>query len=328
MDFIHGKVMSDEFIINKLSWDSDNAIKKATRKLVKIADIKINKCNICGETKSSKECSFYGINYLRCKKCSLVYSDKRWSPDKISLFYSNKGKYISDKAYSDKKLRKIREKLNKPKIRFIKKYAKGKHWLDVGSADGSALLLIKKEGFTPTGIEINEQSRKFAKKYWNLDLYPKPLKNFFKENNKKFDVISFFGVLDLVPNPMEEIKIASKLLNKNGLIALSVPNFNSVSTYVQKLIKETDRHLIPETIFYLYTLKSLKFALQKAGFKPLSVWNFGMDSIEFMRYLRQNNKKFENSELDFVLRNNLNQIQRIFDDNLMGDQIFMIGKKK
>ena len=65
----------------------------------------------------------------------------------------------------------IRKKLFLSKIQFIKKYSKGKYWLDVGAAVGAALSCATSEGFRASGIEVSKTSVEFAKKYLFIDLY-------------------------------------------------------------------------------------------------------------------------------------------------------------
>ena len=327
MEFRYGKNVSQNFIENKLQWDEDNEIKKTAKKVSRTAKIKVKHCYLCRNSRSKKECSFYGINYLKCKNCSLVYADRRLSEEQLQNYYENDTHYDAKASYADKKLLKIREEIVKPKIMFMKKYAKGKNWLDVGSADGSALTVIKKESFNPVGIELNESSRIFAKKHRRIDLYPKSLSSFVKESKLKFNVISFFGVLDLIPDPINELKLSNKLLNKNGIVGINVPNFDSFSTQVQKLITSPARHLEPSSMLMQYNQKSLEFALKKSGFKPLATWYFGMDMIEFLKYIRSKINNFNKSETDATLIHQLNAIQTVFDTNHLGDQIFMIGQK-
>ena len=46
-----------------------------------------------------------------------------------------------------------------------------------------------------------------------------------------------------------------------------------------------------------YSLNSLKFALNKAGFETVAVWYFGMDIIELIRYIRNLNKNLKIQKL-------------------------------
>lgn len=327
MKYIYGKNVSSDFIINKLNWDYDNKIKKIAKKTCKNATVKITKCDICSETRYSKIASFYGISYVKCNKCNLVYTKKRFSKEKTITFFSKDTYYDPTAAYADKKFLKLKENLIKPKIKLMTKFSKGRDWLDVGSADGSAITIIKNLGFNGIGIEINKKSIEFAKKYRNILLYSKPIETFLKDTNKKFDLISFFGVLDLMPEPMKSLKTSNKLLKKGGIIGIQETNSDSISTFVQKMIKEPDRHMIPNKMIRMFNEKSLNFALKKTGFRPIACWFYGMDMIEFIKYLQRKDIHFKNSELREILINKLNELQKVFDNSKLSDEIFLIAKK-
>lgn len=326
MELRYGKNVSIEFIIKKLNWDENRVIIKTATKLAKHSTKKQNECYICKNKKTKKESTFYGIDYVRCLKCSHVFAKKKPTDEIMNRYYS-KDKDYSHLAYANKNELKVRQDLIRSKIRYIKKYTEGKKWLDVGSADGASIVEICNAGFEGMGIEISESSRKFALKYRNIELYPKPLHVFAKEDKMKWDVISFFGVLEHLPNPLEALKISHKLLSKNGIIAIAVPNYDSLSTYIQRLIHKPDRHLIPYSHSMMFTQKSLTFAFNKIGFKPISIWWWGMDVIELLKYINKNNKNFANSKLQKTLIKNLNQIQHVFDRNCLGDEFMMLGKK-
>jgi 2-polyprenyl-3-methyl-5-hydroxy-6-metoxy-1,4-benzoquinol methylase len=327
MKLFFGKSVSDEFIEAKLNWDSSNSVKKTAKKLSKIANTKIKKCYVCQSSKSKKVCQFYDINYVQCTKCKLVYTDRIVSEEGIKSYYKKNSAYFTE-PYLNKNQIKLRNDLILPKIKFVKKFAKGKNWLDVGSADGATPHMASKEGFNSLGIEISEKSVAFAKKFRKIDLYSKTLETFQKENKKKWDVVSFFGIIDLVPNPLEFLEIANGLLNKNGIVVIHVPNYNSGSTLVQKLVKEPARHLKPPLNFKLFDIKTVEYALKETGFTAIAAWYYGMDMIELIKYIRNMDKKFKNSEIDKFLCKNLNELQLIFDKESMGDMVTVIGKKK
>jgi len=327
MDFKYGKEVSNEFLEDKLEWDKDNHQKKISWIIGKNAKQKILQCPICNSKKAKNFFGWYGYSYMKCQKCDLLYANRRLTHEDSISFYSNDDDYNAGYIYTSKKYLKEREKIVKPKIEFVKKYVKGKNWLDVGSADGATIQVLNKLGFNALGLEISKESRDFAKKYRKIELSPKPLEEFKKENTQKWNVISIFGVMDVIPNPLEILKISNSLLDKNGIITLNVPNYDSVSTAVQMHIKEPDRHL-GNDVMRAYNLKSLKFALNKAGFDTVGVWYFGMDFLELLRYIRTLSKKFINSEIDMILRSKINELQEVFDRSHMGDQILIVGRKR
>jgi len=222
---------------------------------------------------------------------------------------------------------KIREELFLPKIRFVKKFGKGKRWLDVGSADGAALVAISKNGFTCKGIEISEKSRKFAQKFRNIDLYPNPLSTFIQENETIWDIISYFGVLHHLPDPISELKLCNRILKKNGILVIDGPNSESLSSYIQQYSGIADRHLVPYSHIMLFSLKSLEHALKKTGFKPITTWFYGMDMIEFLKYLLRSNNKFHQSNVFKFLKENTNEFQKIIDKQQMSDFFLVIARK-
>ena len=323
--FFYGKDMSKDFLENKLNLDPRNDFLKLSKNLAKHADVKQNQCFICKSKRSKKDCNIFGIDYVICQNCSHTYVKKRLSEKALSKFYEEET--IHSNIYADNKALKLRQKIVEGKIDFIKKFVNGKNWLDVGSAEGSTIAVCKKKGFNAVGIELNENSRKFAKKKYKIDLYPKTLEEFAKNNKTKWDVISFFGVLEHIPEPMKALKICNSLLKKNGIIAILVPNYNSVSTYVQKLTKSPSRHLLPHSHIMLFSVKSLETAVTKSGFKPKSLWVWGSDTVELLKYMNKTDKNFLNSQLSKTMISKINELQRMFDQEKLGDEILMVSQK-
>ena len=324
MKYFFGKKLTRDFIKKKISYRNYEMINSA-RDLAKISNLKQNRCFICNSKKSKRDSTCYSINYMRCLNCNHVYVNRRISNEDITQYYK-KNKNYSSITYANKSDLKFKEQIFKPKLDFIKKFVKGGKWLDVGSADGSAVSVLLKNGFDAQGIEISENSRDFAKKFRNIIMYPKSLSEFFKENKKKWDIISFFGVLEHLPEPIKSLKISNKLLVKGGYIILAVPNYDSISTDVLKMEKEPERHLIPYSHIMLFTKESLEYGLIKTGFKPIALWCFGMDTIELLKKMKRDKENFSKNDFQEIL-SNINRIQKNFDRIFKGDELLIIAKK-
>ena len=189
----------------------------------------------------------------------------------------------------------------------------------------AAVSIINSLGFNGTGLEGNIQSLDFAKKYRRINLLPKTLDEV--DLKEKQDVISFFGVLEHLTDPINALEISNELLKKHGIVVIEVPNFDSLSTRVQNYTKIADRHLEPITHIMLFTENSLKFALRKTGFSPIASWYYGMDVIELLKYLNKIEPTFIDSELCTLLCKNTSKIQNIFDKDKKSDFLLMIGRK-
>ena len=325
MKFKFGKNVSVDYVKEKLQWNSKYYV-KIGKKYAKMSSLKQKECYVCSSKKSHKVSSFFGLNYVMCEKCNHVYTDRRLDDEGLTKYYSEDPDYFNN-PYTRKNIIKLRDQIFKPKIDFVKKFSKGKKWLDVGSGDGTAVSAANSSGFDATGIEISKTGRMFAKKHRKLNLFNGTLSDFLKQNKTKWDVVSFFGVIEHIPDPVAVLKEANKILKKNGLVAIEVPNYECYSTYFQKLTKSPDRHLTIPGHIMVFTKKSAEYMLKKNGFEPIAIWYWGMDAIELLKYMKFTDKNFEKSELLEELTNKINEIQYVFDSSKRSDEFLIIGKK-
>jgi len=325
MKYNFGKKISNDFIKSKLDWNSLKYINTAKR-LAHISTTYQTKCYLCNSKRSKKQYTIYGINYNKCLNCSHVYTNKRLSEKQLIKYYSEDENY-STNTYANKKLINLRKKTFQPKINFIKKFVKGKNWLDVGAADGMCVHIALKSGFYSEGIEISEHSRKFAKEIHDIELFPNSLELFEKSNKTKWNVISLFGVLEHLTDPIHALKISHKLLDDDGIVAIEVPNFEAISSYIQGHDGIADRHLVPYSHIMLFTENSMNYALRKTGFEPIAYWYYGMDMIELLKFISKKDENIKNSKLFSSLIDMVNKFQKTIDEEKLSDFFLVIGRK-
>ena len=137
----------------------------------------------------------------------------------------------SKKTLFNKVYQKVRGYTLNKKLALINSFkTEGKSILDVGAGTGDFLKVCKKNGWNTFGVEPNSAARTIAEKK-NIILLEK-LENI---QNKTFDVICLWHVLEHVENLTEYISILKKLLKENGILIIAVPNFKS---YDAKYYKE------------------------------------------------------------------------------------------
>lgn len=131
--------------------------------------------------------------------------------------------------------------LNK-KVKLIKGLIVGeKKLLDIGCGTGEFLFNANRKDWYTVGVELNDNARKKALDK-NLEIY----KSLDDLNNKKFDVITLWHVLEHLPNLHEQINKIRSLLKNNGTLIIAVPNYKSYDAQYYKefwAAYDTPRHL-------------------------------------------------------------------------------------
>jgi len=182
-------------------------------------------CPICRADKSP----LFIRNFIRgdikyslyeCPECKVQF----WLP-KIAVakeWYEEKGN-----PYRIRDLTELRISRGYHKL-FLKRYKdslKGKKLLDLGCGTGEFLAEVEKRGCEVFGLDFDREAIKIAKKRFNLkNIYAMSFEEFFqKENMPKFNMITFFEVIEHLPDPADFILNVKKLLKPSGKIVLSAP---------------------------------------------------------------------------------------------------------
>ena len=160
--------------------------------------------------------------------------------------------------------------------------------LDVGCGDGRFLRYAKEQGFEIWGIDFDKKSVENVKRNLGIDtVFPMSLEEFYeyaKEKNLKFDVITFFEVLEHQDKPREFLEMVRGLLKEGGCIAGSVPNRELLFAEIAWNCFHTD---YPPHHFLRFSKSSLEKALNFAGFKNYEVYKLDFPFIELFLYLEK-----------------------------------------
>jgi 2-polyprenyl-3-methyl-5-hydroxy-6-metoxy-1,4-benzoquinol methylase len=160
--------------------------------------------------------------------------------------------------------------------------------LDVGCGDGRFLKHAKEQGFEVWGIDFDKKSVENVKRNLNIDtVFAMSLEEFYeyaKEKNLKFDVITFFEVLEHQDKPREFLEMVKGLLKEGGYIAGSAPNRESLFVEISWKYFHGDH---PPHHFLRFSKSSLEKALNFSGFKDVEVYKLACPFIELFPYLEK-----------------------------------------
>lgn len=161
--------------------------------------------------------------------------------------------------------------------------------LDVGCGDGRFLRHAKEQGFEIWGIDFDKKSVENVKRNLGIDtVFAMSLEEFYeyaKEKNLKFDVITFFEVLEHQDKPREFLEMVKGLLKEGGYIAGSVPNRERL--FVEIDWKDPFHWDYPPHHFLRFSKSSLEKALNLAGFKDIEVYKLDFPFIELFPHLEK-----------------------------------------
>jgi len=330
MRSFHGKPVDPREFKGKNLSNLENRVSEARENAKRFSDkaeIEVNECYVCGSAERKIVREMYGYQYARCENCTHVYLTKRLPRDAADEFFETSSEFAS--TYTDDDQIQYRlENVTKPKIDFVldEIEATEGRWLDVGCGIGSSLYYLESQGWDAVGLELSDDCIEVGKERFGVEMRQEPIEEFVTEEPEWFDVVSFFGYFDLVPQPIEHLRIARELVHEDGDTVIGVTHADSVSSLVHEAIpNRAIRHSIPPVLIQQFTVESVATAFERTGFASETAWYFGLDFYELLKHLRLEIDGFGTSELYRYLMGNLNDFQLAIDEDEKSDYLMMIG---
>lgn len=225
---------------------------------------------------------------VKCKTCGLVYVNPRPSKDEIAAYYAPKNYCVHQPLARRRKIRQrvktlVQESLpgyctrtRKSRLvlgrlfgllllqhmEIVVPFKEDGRILDVGCANGGMIGWMKRYGWDIHGVDVGKEACQIAEK--------QGLKTFCGHLHEAqypteyFDVIVISHVLEHVHDPLSLLQECNKILKKDGLLIIAVPNFGCFDSqlYVRNWFQiDTPRHL------YHFTLETLDAMINAAGFQ-------------------------------------------------------------
>lgn len=178
------------------------------------------------------------------------------------------------RRYTFKKMSPLFERYFKKIINYLDANKNAKI-LDVGCGFGYFLKICeKKTNWALYGVDISRYAINRAKRNVKAIYYVHDVNeglNLFPQNY--FDLLVSFDVIEHLNSPFLFLKEVHRVLKPNGIIAITTPNSNAIERLFKKLLgKENTWHgFLDNTHIYQFTPLSLRFLIEKAGFKILDL---------------------------------------------------------
>jgi SAM-dependent methyltransferase len=294
----------------------------------------IKNCPICGNNKRKIIQTIYSFTYYQCSSCEVVYVSN--PPDNKSLEALYNSQFYSEGVTkvlraNENVIDYRRKNIACPKVEYVLENMSTtkETWLDIGCGVGEILSVALEKGFKCLGVETNKFQLEFAQKKFKIDI----VNDYIDENNLEqyrhnWGIISLFGVLEHLIDPVAIIKTICKIQTKDDNLVIEVPHFPAISAYSQLTFpNEINRLLLPPLHLFLFSVKSMETLLEAYSYEVTNIWYFGQDFYEFFSTLSLFAENLNNSILHEKISPLINDFQKIIDKNELSDEILVIARK-
>lgn len=246
-------------------------------------------CPCCGGPAADRLATIAGVDYLRCESCGHGFVPR---PPAAALAERFAASEELAAVYTDPEATATRmEQVVRPKLDWTidaARRALGRppsSLLDIGAGAGHMVAAARGRGLAAEGYEINAPCCEFAAD--TLDVALRRVDVLSAEpTGERFDLVTLWGVLEYVPDPVALIRRAAAFLAPRGALVVEVPRADSLSTGVQRELPDlVARHLDPGSHLNAFSDASLATALWACGLVPTDAWYFGMDAFELATQL-------------------------------------------
>ena len=224
-------------------------------------------CNLCADQRASLRFSKDDFSIVQCPNCALVYVGE--DPARIdfeTLYGESYYKGGDDKVFADY-LGQERERraASRRKLWGLKRLAPSGRLLDVGCAAGF-FLAEAVAAYEVRGVEFSAFSSRFAREHFGFDVTTGTLTD-ARLPSGHFDLITLWDVIEHVPDPLEVLTEAARLLRPGGHVVLTTGDIDSAFAKA----KGADWSLMgPPWHLYYFSKATMSRMAERAGLRVKS----------------------------------------------------------
>jgi SAM-dependent methyltransferase len=217
-------------------------------------------CPLCAASDLENRFVVAGFQIARCRACTFVFVREHLTVDDLRPFYEHTD---DDYIYTDEanrvnldfyfhRLRKLLERTGGPG-----------RILDVGCSAGQFLDTVPAP-WQAYGVEFSPVYAEMAQKKHPGRVQQGTLEDV--DFGHRFDAITFMDVLDHSTDPLHELRVANRLLENGGRVAVKVHNIDCLYA---RFTGPNFYAIAPPYHLSYFSPKTVKLALEKTGFEVL-----------------------------------------------------------
>ena len=215
---------------------------------------------------------------VECQRCGLLYVNPRPTPAEMNQFYPETYSWketFEAGSFLTQWIRKLekgyRYHLLKDEASKVAKWSgkRSARVLDIGCGAGDRLDVFRSMRFETYGVETSD-SADYAKERLKLNVIKGDLFS-ARFPDDFFDLVTLYNVLEHTHDPVRICKEIQRILKKDGVLIIQVPNKDCLQF---KIFKERWAAFdVPRDLYYFGT-RTLSALLKKAGFEVAKIDHF------------------------------------------------------
>lgn len=212
--------------------------------------------------------------------------------------YYESSEYIShtdsNKSLVDKLYQIVKSVALKNKLKLINSFeTSDKTLLDVGCGTGDFLLTCQNSDWKVIGVEPNKNANELAQNKLNVNSGATIFSELIEINDKQFDVITLWHVLEHIPDLDIYILKLKSLLKPNGVLVVAVPNYKSYdANYYKQFWAAFD---VPRHLWH-FSKKSIELIFSEYQMKMVKTIPMKFDSF----YVSLLSEKYKSGKTNFI----------------------------
>ncbi|MDH5509468.1 MAG: class I SAM-dependent methyltransferase [Nitrospinota bacterium] len=241
-------------------------------------------CRICGSDKTSLLYALDFSDVMRCSGCGVAFlhplppwevtkdiydqGDRYFTGNPVYFGLEGEGRSQDDPAIAD----------YHRALEDLTLAAPGRDLLDVGCAAGTFLDIAQRKGWKTRGVELSEWASRRARQEHNLDVVTGTLEQAaFPEAS--FDVVTMWDVLEHVPDPVQLLVEAKRILRPGGVLYVNTISYHSLLNLMAHVAHRASLGLVTWPLrrlfglhhIYYFSRESLLYTIGSAGFSDVRV---------------------------------------------------------
>ncbi len=228
-------------------------------------------CPLCG---SRLVTPAFNLPLVRCGACGLVFQNQGGVQEQVRKEFE----VVYGNPEDEQRVQLRRTPLYEEFLARYHPVAQRNRLLDVGCGQGQFLILAREHGWEVMGTEVAQAAVQAARaaelpvRLGSLATAVLP--------ESSFDVITLWNVLDFTSDPIEQVRVAKRILAPGGLLVARVGNltFQSAVYRAGHLLRRWPRLAAPFAKQHFvskvgFNARTLRQTLERAGFERIEITN-------------------------------------------------------